>query len=121
MSRETQIVQEHVVQPAAGAPMLGLLLLAIFGAIGGIIYGGSHADALTVVASIVVVIASFIGLFGLTIVNPNDARVMILFGSYQGVINEPGFYWVNPFNIRRRVSLRVRNFETGVIETPEVK
>ena len=121
MSQDTQTFQEHVVRPAAGAPMLGLLLLGFFGGIAGIIYGGSHGDALTVIASIVVMIASFIALFGLTIVNPNDSKVLILFGSYQGVIKEPGFYWVNPFIIRRRVSLRVRNFETGVIETPEVK
>src|SRR5687767_7077832 len=104
MSQETHAFQEHVVRPAAGAPMLAFLLLAFFGSFAGIIYGANAEDALTVVASIVALIASFIALFGLTIVNPNDSKVLVLFGTYQGVIKDPGFYWMNPFNIRKRVS-----------------
>jgi regulator of protease activity HflC (stomatin/prohibitin superfamily) len=121
MSQETHAFQEHVVRPAAGAPMLVFLLLAFFGSFAGIIYGGSNRDPLTAVACVVALIASFIALFGLMIVNPNDSKVLILFGTYQGVVKDPGFYWVNPFNSKKRVSLRVRNFETGVMETPEIK
>jgi len=51
--------------------------------------------------------------FGLTVVNPNEARVVTLFGVYKGSIKRPGFWWVNPVSTRRRISLRVRNFETG--------
>src|SRR5712691_9277313 len=55
-----------------------------------------------------------IGFFGLTAVSPNESRVMQLFGSYAGTIHAAGFFWVNPFAFpRRRVSLRVRNFESG--------
>ena len=52
-------------------------------------------------------------LFGLTVVNPNEAKVVQLFGVYQGSIKEQGFWWVNPLTTRRRVSLRVRNFESS--------
>lgn len=121
MSEQTNAVQEHVVRPAAGAPMLAFLLLVMVGAFAGIIYGGNTSDPLAVVGSIVALIAAFIALFGLMVVNPNDSKVLILFGTYQGVVKDPGFYWVNPFNSKKRVSLRVRNFETGVMETPEVK
>ncbi len=50
---------------------------------------------------------------GLTVVNPNEARVIILFGVYKGSIKNPGFWWVNPLTTRRLLSLRVRNFESG--------
>jgi regulator of protease activity HflC (stomatin/prohibitin superfamily) len=53
------------------------------------------------------------GSFGLTIVNPNEARVLLLFGSYAGTLREPGFWWVHPFALRPKVSLRVRNFESA--------
>ena len=52
---------------------------------------------------------------GLFVVNPNDARVLLLFGSYVGTARDPGLRWANPlyaFSGRRRISLRVRNFET---------
>jgi regulator of protease activity HflC (stomatin/prohibitin superfamily) len=51
--------------------------------------------------------------FGLTVVNPNQARVIQLFGEYKGTLKEQGFWWVNPLTLRRRVSLRVRNFESS--------
>lgn len=50
---------------------------------------------------------------GLTVVNPNEARVVTLFGVYKGSIRRAGFWWVNPLTTRRRMSLRIRNFESG--------
>ncbi|MFM7540635.1 MAG: SPFH domain-containing protein [Planctomycetota bacterium] len=50
---------------------------------------------------------------GLAIVNPNESRVLILFGDYVGTIEQAGFYWVNPFYLKKLVSRRVRTFETG--------
>jgi regulator of protease activity HflC (stomatin/prohibitin superfamily) len=51
--------------------------------------------------------------FGLTVVNPNVASVVTLFGVYKGSIKKAGFWWVNPLSTRRPISLRVRNFETA--------
>jgi regulator of protease activity HflC (stomatin/prohibitin superfamily) len=53
------------------------------------------------------------GLGGLVVVNPNEGRVLQLFGDYVGTLETPGLRWVSPFFTRRRVSLRVRNFESG--------
>jgi regulator of protease activity HflC (stomatin/prohibitin superfamily) len=53
---------------------------------------------------------------GLTVVNPNEARVVVLFGRYQGSLKEAGFWWVNPLTSRRKVSLRVRNFESSKLK-----
>ncbi|MGQ9635105.1 MAG: SPFH domain-containing protein [Bryobacteraceae bacterium] len=61
----------------------------------------------------VVFLLDVLGWFGLTVVNPNEAKVVTLFGVYKGSIKAPGFWWVNPLSTRRRISLRVRNFETG--------
>jgi regulator of protease activity HflC (stomatin/prohibitin superfamily) len=53
---------------------------------------------------------------GLTVVNPNEAKVVVLFGTYKGTVKEAGFWWFNPFTRRRHVSLRVRNFESSKLK-----
>jgi regulator of protease activity HflC (stomatin/prohibitin superfamily) len=51
---------------------------------------------------------------GFLIVSPNEAQVLQLFGNYAGTVNTPGFWWTNPFTLpRRKVSQRVRNFESS--------
>ncbi len=54
--------------------------------------------------------------FGLMVVNPTTAKVVLLFGDYRGTIKDPGFWWVNPLTTRRTVSLKVRNFESGKLK-----
>lgn len=49
---------------------------------------------------------------GLFVVNPNEARVLQFFGRYVGTVRDPGLRWANPFFTKRRISARVRNFET---------
>lgn len=46
---------------------------------------------------------------GLFIVNPNDARVLVLFGTYKGTVKKNGFCWANPFYVKKRITLRARN------------
>ncbi|MDH3744144.1 MAG: SPFH domain-containing protein [Acidobacteriota bacterium] len=53
---------------------------------------------------------------GLFTVNPNEGKVLQLFGRYTGTVRHPGLRWANPFYTKRRVSLRVRNFETGKLK-----
>jgi regulator of protease activity HflC (stomatin/prohibitin superfamily) len=50
---------------------------------------------------------------GLTVVNPNEARAIVFLGHYAGTVRRQGFWWVNPFTLRPKISVRVRNFETG--------
>lgn len=65
------------------------------------------------VAGVVGVLLGALGLAGLFVVNPNEAQVLQLFGDYRGTVREPGLRWANPFYSKRRVSQRVRNFESG--------
>nr|WP_319999766.1 SPFH domain-containing protein [uncultured Draconibacterium sp.] len=53
---------------------------------------------------------------GFTVVDPNQSCVMVLFGAYKGTIKTNGFYWVNPFYVRKKISLRARNFDSEPIK-----
>lgn len=53
---------------------------------------------------------------GFTVVDPNQSCVMVLFGAYKGTIKKNGFYWVNPFFVRKKISLRARNFDSETIK-----
>ncbi|NJM87239.1 MAG: SPFH domain-containing protein [Hydrococcus sp. RU_2_2] len=62
---------------------------------------------------IVVVIPSLSGFF---VVEPNQAVVLTFFGNYVGSVREPGFWWTNPFTRKRKISLRVRNFNSKILK-----
>lgn len=62
----------------------------------------------------------FLTLSGFMIVQPNDSRVLILFGKYSGTVRESGYWWVNPFTVRKRVSLRIRNFNSQKIKVNDL-
>ncbi len=53
---------------------------------------------------------------GLEIVNPNESCVLVLFGKYNGTLKRNGFYWINPFYIRKKISLRARNLNSDPIK-----
>jgi regulator of protease activity HflC (stomatin/prohibitin superfamily) len=111
------MVQERVVKGISGWLMVGLLLAGIIGAVALLV------KALDVVSTPWLVVAVAFALLldgfcwiGMTVVNPNTAKVLLLFGDYKGTIKSPGFWWVNPLMVRRTVSLRVRNFESGKLK-----
>lgn len=54
--------------------------------------------------------------FGLTVVSPNTAKALVLFGNYRGTIKEAGLWWVNPLTTRRTISLKIRNFESSKLK-----
>ncbi|MGE0021326.1 MAG: SPFH domain-containing protein [Draconibacterium sp.] len=66
-------------------------------------------------AIIFVVLFIFLAV-GFTVVDPNQSCVMVLFGAYKGTIKSNGFYWVNPFFVRKKISLRARNFDSETIK-----
>lgn len=53
---------------------------------------------------------------GFFFVNPNSSRVLVLFGEYKGTVKDNGFFWVNPFYIKRKISLRARNFDSDRVK-----
>ncbi|MFE1192103.1 SPFH domain-containing protein [Streptomyces olivaceoviridis] len=100
------------------ALLLGLIGLgasvALFAASAADSAGGAEGGL--VVAGVVVLLASAIGMRGLNTVAPGEARVVQLFGRYRGTVRQDGLRWVNPFTSRTRISTRVRNHETAVLK-----
>ena len=88
---------------------------AILGTIQLINFEREDQSALAATCAGIVLIA-LACLAGLTVVNPNEARVVTLFGVYKGSLKKPGFWWVNPLTTRKLLSLRVRNFESGKLK-----
>jgi regulator of protease activity HflC (stomatin/prohibitin superfamily) len=115
------MIKEVPVTPMSGWGAL-LLIVAMF--LGGpllIVTGAGTGLIPLVPIGILSIAAAFVMLFGFQAVAPNDARALLLFGDYRGSITKSGFFWVNPFYSKRKLTLRVRNFETGAITTPEKK
>jgi regulator of protease activity HflC (stomatin/prohibitin superfamily) len=91
--------------------LIGLLLIAMAALIILIKSAQSQMPA-GILVSLLSLVLVCIALGGLFIVNPGDAKALILFGSYKGTVKTPGFWFANPFLAKRKVSLRIRNFET---------
>jgi regulator of protease activity HflC (stomatin/prohibitin superfamily) len=107
-----------------GIPMfvvLFALAAALLGAIvwyvGNVLVPMGEGDVPAAVGGFLALLLAFglvLALFaGFTPVNPNEARALVLFGRYAGTIRAQGLHWVNPFTLRRKISVRVRNFETS--------
>jgi regulator of protease activity HflC (stomatin/prohibitin superfamily) len=78
---------------------------------------GSLARAWIALSPIIIAIAFAIGvLMGFVVLQPNESLVCLLFGSYVGTEHRPGFWWVNPFNSKRKVSRRLETLESGPLK-----
>ncbi len=120
-------MKEFETTPRSGGPMLFLGIGGMLVSIGGIVFGGVTTEGgqlglgvPILVASILSLITFFIVLFGLIVVEPNAAKVLLFFGKYVGTVKKDGWYWVNPFNTKKAISLRVNNFETDRLKVNDI-
>jgi regulator of protease activity HflC (stomatin/prohibitin superfamily) len=95
--------------------MVGVLIAGVIAGIMGLAVGRDEIPWLTT-ASFLVLLLDLVCWRGLTVVNPNTARVVLLFGRYVGTLKASGLRWVNPLTVRRIVSLKVRNFESSKLK-----
>lgn len=102
-------MKEQTIKPGSGALML-LVILALLG------IAGFCIAMEWIVPAIVLPIIAFVLLIGLTIVNPNESVVAVLFGSYSGTVKANGFFWMNPFYVKKKISLRARNNDSQPIK-----
>lgn len=91
-----------------GAFMLVVDLLLILGGLGLLIWGAQNQIKGGAWIGLLSMIVGFLVACGFLVIEPNGSKVLILFGSYKGTVKAAGFHWVNPFTIRREVSLRAR-------------
>jgi regulator of protease activity HflC (stomatin/prohibitin superfamily) len=111
------MVQEKELKPLSGRLMVLLLMFLIPAiTIYGFVWSVREGEPTGIWVSLIALIVDLICLGGFTVVNPNEAKVVLLFGEYRGSIKQPGLWWVHPFTRRRRVSLRVRNFESSKLK-----
>ncbi len=110
------MIRETERSTVAGGLMLVVVLLVYVVATLGIIYSvramGEGASALPLIAFLVLTGLDSFALGGFFIVNPNEAKVLQLFGSYVGTVKRAGLHWANPLYTKKRISMRVRNFES---------
>jgi len=99
-------VNERINKPMSGYIMFVVLLAVI--AFGGYSFLQSQNPFIPILFFPLVLFL----LKGFFIVNPNESKVLVLFGKYSGTVKENGFFWTNPFYTRRTLSLRAFNFET---------
>jgi regulator of protease activity HflC (stomatin/prohibitin superfamily) len=111
------MIREFQRSAVPGLAALVVLLALLLASPSSLIYAGIHRNleyrGVVMGVAVAVFFTAFIGLFGFFTVGPNQGMVLQLFGEYKGTVRKMGLHWANPFLSKRRVSLRVRNFETA--------
>src|SRR5690348_2252805 len=100
---------EKEFSPLSGYVMLVFVLVLVLLGIWGLI-------AMRSLVFIWPLVIGFVSLPGFFFINPNSSVVLVLFGDYKGTVKKNGFYWVNPFFIKKPISLRARNFDSEKIK-----
>jgi regulator of protease activity HflC (stomatin/prohibitin superfamily) len=106
--------KEHSAANGLVVLILGLLLLA--GSTAALIMAANAERGFAIGALSILIVIICLSFGGLFTVNPNEGRVLTLFGKYIGTVREAGLFFANPFYMKKRISLRVRNFETAKLK-----
>jgi regulator of protease activity HflC (stomatin/prohibitin superfamily) len=106
------MIRERENEGLPGVPVL-LILLAFGGLCIYAIVRAAEDPGLALIAWILALLLTVFLLVGLFVVNPNEGRVLQLFGDYAGTARVPGLRWANPLYTKKRISMRVRNFESA--------
>ncbi|MCR4374787.1 MAG: SPFH domain-containing protein [Acidobacteria bacterium] len=116
-------MREQVRSTLSGWLMVPVILIGFGGALWGLVAEArsfESSPALMIAWALVLVVLSvFLG--GFFVVNPNEAKVLTLFGKYSGSVKRDGFHWANPLLTKRHITLRVRNFESSQIKVNDLE
>ena len=99
-----------------GYIFLALSLVIFFAGLGLIIFTN-----LKWLGAVLIVLDSLFLFPGFFLVNPNESKVLLLFGEYKGTVKDNGFFWANPFYLKKRLSLRAQNFDSERIKVNDKK
>ena len=113
-------MKENPIRSLPGIPAL-LVLVVVIAIAAWLVISGARTDSpsLAITGIVVGVVAAFC-LVGLYMVEPNQAAVLSLFGKYVGTVKDNGLRWNNPFYGKKKISQRVRNFESGKLKVNEL-
>ncbi len=114
-------MKETPIRSFPGIPAL-LLLVAVLLLSGWLLFQtiNGQQEAWMLLPAIAIGLLGAFGLIGLYMVEPNQAAVLSLFGKYIGTVKDEGLRWNNPFFAKKKVSLRIRNFESGRLKVNEL-
>ena len=113
-------MKENPFPSIPGIPVLLVLLAALAVGFLAVISGAASASPWILILGVLTIIAAFFLLFGLYKIEPNQAAVLNLFGKYVGTVKDGGLRWNSPFYGKKKVSLRVRNFESSKLKVNEL-
>ena len=106
------MIRENSINVASGWAMLVALPVLILVNSYGLFVVAATGQVPILVLGVLTLVTLLVCLGGFFIVNPNESKVIQLFGRYVGTVHEPGFRWANPFYSKTKVSKRVRNFDS---------
>jgi len=109
------MIREKEIKAPNGIVMLLVLFIAQVFSVLMLVTLAKSGPVFGILGTLLVVLI-FICWFGFFMVNPKEGRVLQLFGKYVGTVHESGLRWANPFYSKSRVSMRVRNFESGKLK-----
>jgi len=114
------MIREKELHPPSGITFLVFLVPAFLGSLALLVVSARSGQLAPTVAC--ALLALLLGMLfgGLFVVNPNEAKVLQLFGRYVGSAREPGLRWANPFFMKKKVSLRVVSFESGKLKVNDL-
>ena len=104
-----------------GIPMLLLGIALVPFAIWVIVQGADPEHPPTIIGGLLIFPLAVLVLRGLVLVNPNQSKVVLLFGRYKGTLRNDGFFWINPFTARQRISLRQHNFTSDTLKVNDAR
>jgi regulator of protease activity HflC (stomatin/prohibitin superfamily) len=114
------MIRERTYNGIPGLPMLFVLLAAEAGFIWMLVMNiREEAPVEIILAAVLIAVVLFL-MAGLFMVNPNEGKVLQLFGEYKGTAKVQGLRWANPFLTKKKVSLRVRNFESSRLKVNDI-
>jgi len=117
------MIREQVRSTLSGWLMAPVILIGAAGALWGLAAEASSAESSPLLmitwALVLIVLSVFLG--GFFVVNPNEAKVLTLFGKYSGSVKRDGFHWANPLLTKRHITLRIRNFESSQIKVNDLE
>jgi regulator of protease activity HflC (stomatin/prohibitin superfamily) len=110
------MIRERDYAALPGLPVFLVLFAVLLAAAYGL-YDSVRADApWSIVGAILVLVLAVFLMAGLFVVNPNEGKVLQFFGDYVGTAKQAGLRWANPLFTKKRISLRIRNFESGKLK-----
>ncbi len=106
--------KEKINSTSSGYTSILVLIILIGLGVCGLVF--FNQSLTVIIISMFFIAAAIFTAIGLMVVNPNESSVLVLFGEYKGTIKKNGFFWVNPFYVKKKISLRARNLNREPIK-----